>query len=165
VRIVWLCVAVVCAALVFPASAAAIRCAPPGNAGVDQYFETVPGSSCNRPSNGPGSGPGSGSQGSLPGGTRRQLAAQGPVGQAVTRLVSSNGANGSGSRSGANNGAGTALAASGDGTLSALLDPVLSGSSSGGVGVLLPVFLGCALVLALLAVAARRWFGSSGPES
>jgi hypothetical protein len=42
---------------------------------------------------------------------------------------------------------------------------VLSGSSTGGVGVLLPVFLVAALVLVLVAVAARRLLGSSGPEA
>jgi hypothetical protein len=41
---------------------------------------------------------------------------------------------------------------------------VLSGSSSGGLGVLLPIFLIGALVLALVVVALRRRGGSSGPQ-
>jgi hypothetical protein len=153
-----------CAALAFPASAAAIKCAPPGNAGVDQYFETVPGSSCNRGTTGPGNGPGGGSHGSLPPGTSSQLSKQGPVGQAVERLVSSSGTNGR--RTGANGSrTGAALSGSASGPLSALLDPLASGSSSGGVGILLPIFLGVALVLVVLAVIARRMLGSSGPEA
>lgn len=161
----WPCVALACSVLAFPASAAAIKCAPPGNAGVDQYYETVPGSSCNAGTSGPGTGPGSGGHGSLPAGTRSQLSAQGPVGQAVTRLVNGggNGApapRGSGGRSGATSGsrAGLALSAEGRGPFSALLDPLLSGSSSGGLGVLLPVFLGGVLVLVLVAAAARPFF-------
>jgi hypothetical protein len=162
-----------CAALALPASAAAIKCAPPGVSGVSQYFETVPGSSCNHPSSGPGSGSGGG--GSLPSGTGKQLSQSGAVGQAVKRLVASSGSGGSGSagsgsgasagnRAGngtATPGVGTSINGSGRGPLSALLHPILSGSSSGGLGVLLPVFLIAALVLVLGATVLRRRLGSS----
>jgi hypothetical protein len=86
------------------------------------------------------------------------------VGQAVARLVNGgNGAaspGGSGGRSGATTGprAGLALSAAGRAPLSGLLDPLLSGSSSGGLGVLLPVFLGGVLVLVLVVAAARPFF-------
>lgn len=156
-----LCALAGCVVLALPTSAAAIKCAPPGNAGVDQYFETVPGSSCNHGTAGPGTGPGSGSQGSLSPGTSSQLSKQGAAGRAVERLVSA-GANGGNRQSGA--AGGSRLSGSASGPLSALLDPLTRGSSSGGLGVLLPIFLGVALVLVLLAVVARRVFGSSGPE-
>jgi hypothetical protein len=95
----------------------------------------------------------------------------------VKRLVASSGSGGSGSASGsagsgagaggqAGNGTaspdvGTSINGSGRGPLSALLHPILSGSSSGGLGVLLPVFLIAALVLVLGATVLRRRLGSS----
>jgi hypothetical protein len=161
-----------CAALVFPTGAAALKCAPPGNSGVDQYFETVPGSSCNHSSGGPGGG----HNGSLPPGTSKQLASQGAVGQAVQRLVTSSGtsassgAGTSGARTprgtgthAAQSGSGTPVSGSGRGPLSAILHPVLTGSSSGGIGVLLPVLLVGALAGALVATVVRRRLGSSPP--
>ena len=44
-----LCVALIAClgALALPAGALAVRCAPPGNSGVSQYYETIPGPSCN----------------------------------------------------------------------------------------------------------------------
>jgi hypothetical protein len=163
-----LCLAAFSVLLVFPAAASAIKCAPPGNSDIDQYFATVPGSVCNFPA----SGPGGGSHGSLPTGTRSQLSAQGPVGHAVERLVSGSNANASngtdknprGQSSVNRSGAGAALTASGRGTVSGLFHPLLSGSSSGGVGLLLPIFLVGALVLAVGVVALRRIRDSSGPQ-
>jgi hypothetical protein len=156
----WGCLAAACAVLALPASAMAVKCAPPGNSQVDQYFATVPGSVCNFPSTGPGSG----SHGSLPPGTRSQLSAQGPVGKAVEELVSRSGSNAkSGGKKGSATGA--ALLASGSGPVSGLLQPLSSGSSSGGVGVLLPIFLIGAVVLALGVVVLRRISGSSGPQT
>ena len=49
-----LALATCCAALVFPAGAAAIHCAPPGVAGLDQYFMTIPASACNGSATGAG---------------------------------------------------------------------------------------------------------------
>src|SRR5207237_9466460 len=117
-------------------------------AGVDQYVESVPGSSCNHSS----SGPGGGHNGSLPPGTGAQLSNQGAVGQAVKRLVSSTGPgsgaaspSSSGSSSGGRaRGAGRAkapashgsasntgaLSGSGHSPLTGILHPVLTGSSS-----------------------------------
>jgi hypothetical protein len=166
------------AGLAFPASSLAASCAPPGNAGVDQYFETVPGANCNHSSGGGGGHHGGGS---LPPGTGSQLSHQGAVGNAVKQLVASSGVNNSGSGStagGSGNGGGhpksngksvslpTAnLSGSGRNPLSGLLHPVLTGSSSGGIGVLLPVLLASALVLALLVTVLRRRFHSAGPQT
>jgi hypothetical protein len=162
----WL--AACCVGLIFPASASAIKCAPPGNSQVDQYFATVPGSICNFPASGPAGG---GSHGSLPPGTSRQLSTQGSVGQAVKRLVSRNNTNGSNGqstngKSSVNKGsrAGAPLSGSGSGPVSGLLKPLSTGSSSGGVGVLLPIFLIGALVLGVGVVALRLARRSSGPQ-
>ena len=80
-----LAVAICFAALALPSGAAAINCAPPGNSGISQYLETVPGDSCSAPSTGSSGRPG----GSLPAATRRRLASQGAPGLAVERLASS----------------------------------------------------------------------------
>lgn len=164
---------VCCAALALPASAGAISCAPPGVSGVSQYLETVPGSSCSHPYSGPGSGHG-GSSGGLPSSTAKQLSSQGATGKAVQSLVAATGpgasgsaagtgsGSGSGSRSGggagsrAASGVGSQLSGSGRNPISGVLHPILTGSSSGGVGVLLPLFLGGAFVLVLAAVLLRR---------
>jgi hypothetical protein len=153
-----------------PPPPAAIKCAPPGVSGVSQYYETVPGSSCDHPSSGPGSGSGTG--GSLPSGTSKQLSKSGAVGAAVKKLVVSSGttgtkATGSGARSssggsGTSN-VGTAINGSGRGPLSAVLHPILTGSSSGGLGVLLPILLGAALVLVLFVTLLRRRLHSTPP--
>ena len=49
-RLVRLTLLACIAAVAFPAGAFAVRCAPPGNSGIDQYFETIPGASCNQAS-------------------------------------------------------------------------------------------------------------------
>jgi hypothetical protein len=168
------------AGLALPASSLAASCAPPGNAGVDQYFETVPGANCNHSSSGGGGHHGGGS---LPPGTSAQLSKQGSVGNAVKNLVASSGVSSSGGGSGSNTGGNSAghhkasgnssvtptptanLSGSGRSPLSGLLHPVLTGSSSGGIGVLLPVLLGSALALALLMTVLRRRFRSPGPQT
>jgi hypothetical protein len=173
------------AALALPNGALAAKCAPPGNSGVDEYAETVPGVSCSHPSAGPGSGGGHGQN--LSPATGRELSAQGPAGAAVARLVSStapssggNSASGSsasgGSTTSGSGGSGSASArvgtpgnapgaqitsppASGRSPLSALVHPIVTGSASGGVGVLLPVFLAVAAALILLGATILRRHG------
>ena len=182
----WIAVIACCAsALAFPAGALAGHCAPPGVSGVDQYFETVPGPGCNQGSTGGGggNGHGHGGGGQLPPGTGRQLAAQGAAGAAVKRLVATTGpagatgnranggqgVNGSGTSSksgknGAHKGATQPVSSvnvhvppvAGRGLLSALLHPIVSGSASGGAGILLPVFLAIALALGIGAMVLRR---------
>lgn len=165
-----LVIATCVAALTLPAGALAASCAPPGNSGVDQYFETVPGASCNQPSSGPGSGHGGGHGGSLPAGTGKQLAAQGATGRAVERLVASTGTAGKAAQPSGGSGAGsiarshhrvtaahaTAPAASGSSLLSGLLHPILVGASAGGTGVLLPLFLALVLLAVIVGTVMRR---------
>jgi hypothetical protein len=174
----WLSMVVCLVALALPASSMAATCAPPGVAGVDQYFETVPGANCNHSSGGGGGHHGGGS---LPPGTSAQLSKQGAVGTAVKQLVASSGVSGNSGGSGSTAGGSgnghskssgksvvvpTAnLSGSGRNPLSGLLHPVLTGSSSGGIGVLLPVLLASALALALLVTVLRRRFHSAGPQT
>lgn len=150
--------------LVFPAGATAIVCAPPGNSGVSQYLETVPGDSCNAPPSGSRGKAG----GSLPPATLHKLAAQGAAGQAVERLVSSAqgtpsaGSPGAAGTHGAGaNGVGGMRAARlaaepGRGLIGGLLHPILTGSSSGGLGYALPLLLAAALGAVVATMVARR---------
>jgi hypothetical protein len=154
-------------ALVFPAGAAAVTCAPPGNSGVDQYFETIPGASCNAAP--PGSGGGGAGAGHLPPAQSHQLAAQGAAGRAVERLVSSTAPAQDQSakvspHTGRSRGkSSTSIqptviapqAANGQGPVGGLVNPIVSGSAAGGIGILLPICLAGALVLAA-AVVLRR---------
>ncbi len=158
----WIVLIASIAALALPSSALAVKCAPPGNSGVDQYYETVPGPSCNGPPGGSGHHHGH----HLPGSTGRRLAAQGATGQAVAQLVANtspigtagsgaSSASGSGAASNASaagsNGTGgsgsagaatgrqpatgtepTAPAVNGRNLISALLHPILTGASNAG---------------------------------
>jgi hypothetical protein len=159
------------AALSFPAAAVAVVCAPPGDSGVDQYFETIPGSSCNVAPpgfGGPGSTSSSGGTGNvhLAPSASRQLAAQGPAGQAVARFIASTAPPAAttsnshhahaehGSAAGSQPGAPSPAApkAAGEGLIAGVLGPIVSGSAAGGVGVLLPIFLAAVLALGIATV-------------
>jgi hypothetical protein len=152
-----LCVSLIAClgALALPAGALAIRCAPPGNSGVSQYYETIPGPSCNTGPDGHGHHHGGG--GGISKHTADELGKQGPTGQAVAQLVVNTGTVGT-----AANGAGLGTGAStpnvdGRGLISALLHPILTGASgAGGAGPLLPIFLVGALVLVVGWLLLRR---------
>lgn len=155
----WVCSGVVL--LVIAASAGAAVCVPPGVSGVTQYFESVPGSSCNHPPPGSGVGHNGATGGSLPPGTGRQLARQGAAGRAVAQLVAQTGTapghRGGRSRTG-RGGPGTPSGAvpqaSGRNPVSALVHRIVGGGN-GGSGILLPAFLAAAVV-AMLALALLR---------
>ncbi len=156
------------AAVAFPAGAFAVRCAPPGNSGIDQYFETIPGASCNQAP--PGSvGTGSSGGTHLSPGQRRQLAALGPAGRAVAQFVAATApaiegtgpSQAGGSRTGGKGAAPVLIAAappaaSGQPPVIGLLKPIVTGSASGGVGIVLPIVLAAALLLAVV-TAMRRY--------
>lgn len=152
-----LAVAICFAALALPSGAAAINCAPPGNSGISQYLETVPGDSCSAPSTGSSGRPG----GSLPAATRRRLASQGAPGLAVERLASSaapseaSGAATPGTRS---QGARSIQLASDSGrdVIAGVLQPILSDSGPGGLGVGLPLLLAATLGAVTATLVARR---------
>lgn len=180
-----------CIAALFalPSAASAGSCAPPGNSGVDQYFETVPGAGCNQGPGGSGGGGNNGGNGHNGGGgggthlspsTNHQLASQGAAGRAVQRLVSSTAPTLTGSNANhqtgskqrgknqQNNGVSgakvTIPSAPGRGLIAALLHPILSGStSSGGTGLVLPILLAAILVAAIGALILRRRRISSNP--
>jgi hypothetical protein len=167
-------VALFVATLALPASALAVTCAPPGNSGIDQYFETIPGASCNQAP--PGSGP-AGSPGAvqLTPGQRRQLASLGPAGRAVAQFVAATAPaiEGTGPRSSEGTGppspqtggkraapiliAAAPPATTGESPIMGMLKPIVSGSAPGGVGILLPIFLAAALLLAVVTVLRRLW--------
>jgi hypothetical protein len=153
--------------LALPAGAAAATCAPPGNSGVNQYVEVVPGVGCNHPTSGPGSNGGHHTGGTLPGNTNHQLAASGGAGKAVQQLVATSGTGGSSAGTGATHkhGHGTTgsppdvghqITASGRSPLSALLHPILTGAGAGGLGLILPVGLACILAFMVLVALLRR---------
>jgi hypothetical protein len=149
--------------------------APPGNSGVDQYFETVPGAGGNLAVHRtpPASG---GSTGSAPG--ARGLARFGRDGQAAAALAAAtaparSGHAGAGARPGAGAGPGPGTRGGGtpgggsaapsasaavpqaSGSTSAVLG-VLSGSDQGGLGLVLPILLLGALVAAVALGVLRR---------
>jgi hypothetical protein len=141
----------VLAALALPSAAAAAGSnAPPGNSGVDQYFETIPSAGGNHPA-ARGAKPGAGG---LSAAERRRLAAAGPTGAAAADLAAANAPR----RARHHAPAGTTAplpSAAGRSPFSAALHAV-SGSDSSGLGILLPLILGATLLAGILAVAVRR---------
>jgi len=167
------------AALATASGAAAVVCAPPGTSGVDQYFETIPGASCNAAPPGTGvAGSGGSHAGHLTPARSRQLAAQGPAGRAVAGLVSatappiaarsSSGPGGRGAGAGgraASSASATGnqpvpLTASGQSPIAGVLKPIVSGSAPGGSGTLLPIFLLGVLLIGIVAALVSRRFRS-----
>jgi hypothetical protein len=157
---------VIAAALASAPAAMAGTCAPPGNSGVNQYVEVVPGAGCNQPPAGPGSGGHSGG-GHLSTSTTQQLDASGGAGRSVVALVTSSPSAGpgnpGGSRGHAHGGGNPAAATTavppsvaGSNPVSAILHPIVTGSGAGGLGVLLPVLLLGVLLGAVLAGLIRR---------
>jgi hypothetical protein len=152
--------------------------APPGNAGVGQYLETVPTAGGGRPTNtvhpvgggargsggsgGPGATPGSGGRTAIASSTKRALAALGPDGVAAAALAAATAPVG---RSVPAQAPGTAprssVSAASAGrvpTPATSVFKVLIGSTiAGGLGLLLPIVLiGSALAAAVLVLLRRR---------
>jgi hypothetical protein len=159
-RMRWALIAVVLAGGAgVPATAAAKGVlAPPGHAGANQYFETIPTSAGNAAPPGSVKGSGSGDPGShtLAGfgrgaPTDASLAKQGKTGQAAAALAAATAptpASRAAKRSilGAR---GSAAAGSGGGSPLHGIGDALTGSDSGGLGVLLPLLLATALVVVI----------------
>ncbi len=168
---VCLAITMALATLAFSVDAsAAVTYAPPGNAGVDQYFDPLPASGGTVSAGAPGGG----QAGSLAPRIQRQLAASGAAGAAVAKLASSLPAGGSHAGSGQATPGGSRhthagsgrinpppiepqpLVASGRGSLSQLLSAAVTGTGAGGTGVLLPLVLVGTLVIAVAGAVRRR---------
>jgi hypothetical protein len=165
-----LAASVVCSILLATASVAGAATrqtlAPPGNSGVDQYFETVPGAGGNvgvrpLPASAPTSAAGSGAPGRAASGQARALARFGADGRAAAAVAAATrpagpGRPGSGSGPGSGPGPrGFAPPPKPTGAASALLT-VLGGSDQGGLGIAFPLVLAGALAGAVLVLALRR---------
>ena len=164
-RATWIAI-VIGVGLASPAAALGANCAPPGTSGVVEYLETIPGASCSAPF--PGAGSGARGSGLTPG-TARALQAQGSAGLAVERLVAATGTvgqlGGRGSAAGGTSrgrgdhgqsaGSGNA-SARGQSLPSALVGPVAPGGSGDGSGLLVPIFVATALLLAAGIIVSRR---------
>jgi hypothetical protein len=170
--------------LVLPATALAgnggHHSVPPGNSGLDQYTENIPGAGGNHPTGGGGShhpgGGGGGSGSSVTPGVAHTLDSQGPAGQGAASLAaatapdvggnapaghggksggSANAKGGSGTTaSGAASGGNAAPGGSGSG-VDAIAAELTGSGVDNGMGIFLPIILGAALIGALGLVALR----------
>lgn len=136
-------VLLVLAGLTLPATATAQQTlAPPGKAGADQYFETVPSASGNAaPPNGT-------AHGGSPNAGIRSLERLGKEGAAAGALAAATGPPDTPRGS-------SPTAASGRPPLASFTH-VLGGSDAGGIGLILAILLASALVLAIAVALAKR---------
>ena len=161
---------VLLASLALPCSAAAQKTnAPPGNSGVDEYLEVVPGGGGNRPSQKLGSNRGSG-RGVLGGQAERSLERQGREGRAAANLAEATGDSsgkagsrarggrgGTGQNSSADSGSGAAKTDSSDDSgVLASIERVGNRIADGQMGTALPVVLLLLLVFGAVAALVRR---------
>ena len=120
--------------------------APPGNSAVSQYVESIPTASGSRPvsslNSGGGSG-GPGAAGGLSSGTSRSLAGNGRAGAGVLNLVRSTAPT---HRASNPSWGGAFLHKQGVSPVTSVLRALTGSSSSGGLGILLPIILVTALV-------------------
>ena len=144
-------------ALALPAAAGAQETnAPPGNSGIDEYLETVPSASGNRPAP-PGGGPRTGQgAGRLPAVVEDALRDRGGDGRAVADLVRSAGDDRRGRPRDEIAGAkpsGPVAEPHGDSPLSSVVRAVGGQDGSGGMGAALPaILLGALAALAAVVV-------------
>lgn len=137
--------------------------APPGNSGVDEYLETVPGADGNRPARGQDGG--TGNRDSVDAGTRKQLESAGDDGRAAADLAAAGSASddaGSTGTGGSDSGSGSKSGgrqvdptASADPVVPAVISRTVSGDE-GGMGTALPLILGATLLAAVAFVLGRR---------
>lgn len=152
------------AAVVIPAQATAqSSTAPPGNAGIDEYVETVPAAGGNRSTRdrdagggAPGASAGGGGlDSSLSVEARRELEAQGADGKALVQAIEATGPGGH-ARPDATGPVAPALRDSSSSPLSAVVGAATGGGSSSALGPLLPIILALTVALMLAAALTRR---------
>jgi hypothetical protein len=136
---------VACAlALALPAAAGAQDTnAPPGNSGIDEYLETVPSASGDRPTGGGGASRAGENTGRVPSVVAEGLSGRGADGHAVEDLVRSSPAAARAHRGGETSGAkpyGPVAEPRGDSPLSSVARAV-GGDDGGGMGAVLPAIL------------------------
>ena len=153
-------------ALALPSAAAAQQPqtnAPPGNSGIDEYLETVPGAGGDRRTTRPGDGGEGGGGGALTRAQRERLERLGPDGRALAGVVDATSPGGSG-QGGARRGDGRAEGstretpppiADGQSPLRQALDAA-SGQDDGGLGLLLPGILTASLLAVVTLILLRR---------
>jgi hypothetical protein len=158
---------------------------PPGNSGIDQYTESIPGAGGNHPTSG-GHGGGGGNPSAVSPSVIRTLNSQGPAGRGAARLATATAPNlrgtgadstggagrnasagnggGSGAASGGNvgsergtSGGNDASGSAGSGSGARAIGAELTGSGADtGMGIWLPIILGSTLAAAL-AFTVLRW--------
>jgi hypothetical protein len=159
--------------LALPGVASAAVLAPPGHAGANQYFETIPTSAGNAAP--PGSVNGSGSAnghtpsrlGRARAGSARlsHLGTQGKAAAALAAATAPTPAPGATSEQ-ARNGSGPAnLPSAEGGSTGGALANALAGSTPGGIGVLLPLLLATAAIAAIGVAVARLRHRGAGPQA
>jgi hypothetical protein len=159
---------ILCAvSLALPGQAAAASIAPPGKAGADQYFETLPSSGGNvAPPNGGGGGSGHRAltqlgQGAAGASRLAHLGADGAAAAALAAATAPTPAAHRGHRAALPI---PAPAAADSTSTAGAIAHVLTGSDSGGLGVVLPLLLATGVIAALGLAAARLRRGSDPPE-
>lgn len=147
---------------------------PPGNSGIDQYTESIPGAGGNHPTSG-GHGGGGGNPSAVSPSVIRMLNSQGPAGRGAARLATATAPNlrgtgadstgGAGRNATAGNGGGSRAASGGNdasgsagsGSGAKAIGAELTGSGADtGMGIWLPIILGSTLAAAL-ALTVLRW--------
>lgn len=146
------------AVLALPAPAPAQSTAPPGNAGIDEYVETVPSATGNRATRDGNKG-----GGALTPAQRKALEALGEDGRVLAETVEATAPAKSRTTSGGGRDADPGASApatvppraSGGSPVEAVVEAA-SGGASGGMGLLLPIILGATAALAVAVAVGRR---------
>lgn len=135
----------------FPSAALAQPVVPPGNSAINQYKETLPGPGGDQPTD---SGGNRSPAQALGAENATRLERLGPVGRAAAALAAKTAPAGGGSRK--KSGAATAAQPGGSSGLSEVLGQATGSSSSGEMGLLLPLVIVAAILGAVVYAIARR---------
>lgn len=136
-----------------PSASAQSSTAPPGNSGVAEYVETVPGATGNRSLRKPRGG-----ENALTPAARRALEQLGKEGRATADALEATapGATRTTSKPAGNGSPAADLGGGGDSPLRAVVEAATGGGTSSGMGWVLPFILGATLALVTATALARR---------